>query len=141
MISQGKPASGSARIYIEEPEAHLFPQSQRLIVELMAMIFNKVKEHTSFFITTHSPYILTSFNNLIYAGYLSKAHPEKVDRIENILSKDKHLKPDEVRAYSLSNGTAEEIVSNETGMILGDMIDATSENLGEQFDRLLELDE
>jgi predicted ATPase len=64
-------------VYIEEPEAHLFPSTQKLVVELMARSFRARSGEMSLVITTHSPYILTSVNNLLQAGQVySKASPE-----------------------------------------------------------------
>ncbi|MBK1990624.1 ATP-binding protein, partial [Sphaerospermopsis aphanizomenoides BCCUSP55] len=42
---------------IEEPEAHLFPTSQKYIVNLISLVFNLTEKKHNFFITTHSPYI------------------------------------------------------------------------------------
>lgn len=52
-------------IYIEEPEAHIFPTAQKHIVELIATVFNSKSDGLQFFITTHSPYILTATNKRI----------------------------------------------------------------------------
>mgnify|MGYP006206212493 CR=1 FL=1 len=48
---------------IEEPEAHLFPVAQKHLIELLAIMVNR-NEDNQLIITTHSPYILSSFNNL-----------------------------------------------------------------------------
>ena len=45
-------------IYIEEPEAHLFPSAQKKVVELIATIFNMSNKPMQFVITTHSPYLI-----------------------------------------------------------------------------------
>lgn len=59
-------------VYIEEPEAHIFPTGQKHLVELISTIFNSSVNNIRFVITTHSPYILTAFNNLIQAGMLGR---------------------------------------------------------------------
>lgn len=53
-------------VIIEEPEAHLFPQAQRKIVNLIALMVNTTGSKV--LITTHSPYILTAANILLYSG-------------------------------------------------------------------------
>jgi predicted ATP-dependent endonuclease of OLD family len=40
---------------IEEPEAHLFPQAQKKLIELLSLVVNKTR--SQIIITTHSPYV------------------------------------------------------------------------------------
>jgi predicted ATPase len=63
--------------YIEEPEAHLFPFAQRDIVNLISLSFNRSVVPSQFILTTHSPYILTAFNNNIHAGELERSLPQE----------------------------------------------------------------
>lgn len=126
-------------VYIEEPEAHLFPTSQKDIVDLIATVYNFRKERMQFFITTHSPYILTSFNNLLQAGVLAKDDPSNVSRITKIIPKNCWLNGDDIAVYSLSDGICHNIISSETGLINAEIIDSVSEDLAIQFDRLLEI--
>ncbi len=104
-IAFSNPDIGGNSIYIEEPEAHIFPSAQKNIVELISTVYNARKDSLQFFITTHSPYILTAFNNLIQAGILAEdATEEKIDRISRHVPKTRFLNPDEVSVYSLENG-------------------------------------
>ena len=57
-------------VIIEEPEAHLFPIAQKNVVSLISLMVNSTDSRA--IITTHSPYILTSLNILLYS-----------DKIEN----------------------------------------------------------
>ncbi len=128
-------------IYIEEPEAHIFPDTQRKIIEAIAYVYNLSEQPVQFVITTHSPYILTSFNNLIQAGILeSKVDEEKKKELYKIVPKEMLLKPEQVKAYSLDNGTAERIDCDDTGLIAGDLLDEVSEKIAIQFDQLLDLE-
>lgn len=54
-------------ITLEEPEAHLYPYSQYKMVELIGRLYNRPNTAKKFVITTHSPYLLSSFNNLLFA--------------------------------------------------------------------------
>ncbi len=127
--------------YIEEPEAHLFPTAQKDIVDLIATVYNFRKDRIQFFITTHSPYILTAFNNLLQAGMLAKAaQKEQLKRITKIVPESRFLNPDEMAVYSLSNGTCNNIISSETGLIEAEVIDSVSQDLAIQFDNLLEIE-
>ena len=127
-------------IYIEEPEAHLFPTSQRAIVELLAMVFNTSANPLQFFVTTHSPYILTSLNNLMQAGYLLKRLPEdKHARICEIVPKEQIIRPQDVSAYTLGAGSGDRLCCDETGLIPTNVIDEVSDAPSIQFGDLLEV--
>lgn len=128
-------------VYIEEPEAHLFPSAQRKIVDLIALIHNEAKIPTQFVITTHSPYILTALNNLIYAGHISTQLSDgEMSRLEDIVPQERFLKTADIRVYSLHNGISESIISDETGMITTSTIDEVSDELATQFDSILSLE-
>jgi hypothetical protein len=128
-------------IIIEEPESHVFPSTQKDIVNLICFIYNQKKPYINFLITTHSPYILTAFNNLILGGDIyPKAGQDKIEKIihpEFLLKKEPESP---VTAYHLKNGVLEKIMDSETGLILAEGIDKVSEDIGEQFNQLLDLE-
>ena len=57
---------------MEEPESSVFPKTQYDLMRLFAWLSSEPRLGFPFAITTHSPYILSSFNNLIYAGQLGQ---------------------------------------------------------------------
>jgi len=127
-------------VYIEEPEAHLFPSAQRNIVELIATVFNSRKEQLQFFITTHSPYVLTALNNLLQAGLLyEESSPDIQHQLEEIVSRYKSLDVSDLSAYVLMNGKCNTIVCPDTGLIDARVIDSVSDELAIEFDKLLNL--
>ena len=129
-------------IYIEEPEAHIFPAAQKSIVELISTVYNARKDSLQFVITTHSPYILTALNNLLQAGILATdAMEEKIEQISHHVPRSRFLTPDEVAVYSLENGYCKSIIDEETGLIDTNIIDEVSNELAIEFDELLELEE
>jgi hypothetical protein len=130
----------SHTVYIEEPEAHLFPSAQRNVVELIATVFNCRKEQLQFFITTHSPYVLTAFNNLLQAGLLYQESSGDVQRqLEKIVSRYKSLDVSDLSAYVLMDGKCRSIVCPETGLIDAKVIDSVSDDLAIEFEQLLNL--
>lgn len=133
------PNGGGYSLIIEEPEAHIFPSTQREIVELMSLVFNQSKYPVQYFITTHSPYILTSFNNLLYAGVLEEDEKVNKEELYTIIPKEQILKRGTVAAFEMSGGTAKSIMSEETGMIFAEYLDRVSEETSIQFDKLLDL--
>ena len=125
-------------VYIEEPEAHLFPSTQRLLVELMARVFRARKSEMCLVITTHSPYILTSINNLLQAGKTYAAASRAAqERLAQVVPPSSILKSDEVAFFTLENGGSKSILDPETGLIDGAAIDQVSDDIALQFDKLL----
>jgi predicted ATPase len=125
-------------VYIEEPEAHLFPSTQKLIVELMARAFRRRKDEMRLTITTHSPYILTSMNNLLQAGKIYAAAPGAARRrLAQVVRPTDILRPGEVAFFALENGGAKPILDPETGLIDASAIDQVSNDIAIQFDKLL----
>lgn len=129
-------------IYIEEPEAHIFPTAQKQIMELISMVKNFSTYNRQFIITTHSPYILTSLNNMMYGGYLyNKLKNDKEnDELYKILPKELLLDPKIVNVYSIENGKVKSIIDKETHLISSDIIDQVSEDIAIEFDGLLNVE-
>jgi hypothetical protein len=142
----------SSILFIEEPEAHLFPLSQKRIIDLIAIVFNnavKQSKKARFFLTTHSPYILTSLNNLIQAGNILKSinkHSDKNIRdklkkqLFTIVDEDQILDINDISAYMLQHGKLENIIDQETQLINATLIDEISDEIGCTFDQLLTLE-
>lgn len=125
-------------IYIEEPEAHLFPLSQKAMIELIAYVANSTKYKTQVVLTTHSPYVMTSFNNLIQA---SDALNEGADaaKVESIVTKDEIIYYKDVSAYSLSNGKCVNLMDEEMQLISPTTLDEVSEQIADEFGKLVDL--
>lgn len=133
------PRSGQT-VYIEEPEAHLFPSAQRNVIELIATVFNYRKEKLQFFITTHSPYVLTALNNLLQAGILYEESSQDIlHQLEKIVPRYKALTTSDLSAYVLANGKCSSIICSDTGLIDAKVIDSVSDELAIEFDKLLNL--
>lgn len=120
--------------FIEEPEAHLFPVSQKHIVSLIGLIYNMQQNSV---ITTHSPYILTAINNLLLAYDVMQEKGEK--SIEKIIDKDSCINFDDIQAYTIKNGKLISIMNKEERLIGINIIDSVSEEFNGTFDNLLAL--
>jgi hypothetical protein len=88
-------------------------------------------------LTTHSPYILTSINNLLQAGKLYDGAGPDVKRLEGVIPLSQTLRPGEVGFYALEDGGAKAIIDSETGLIDAAVIDGVSDEIATQFDELL----
>lgn len=120
---------------IEEPESHLFPESQKYITELIALVSNC--KH-SVVLTTHSPYVLGTLNNLLYAHTIPKRYSKKADRI---IPMSIWLDDNSFDSWFVKNGTAENCMDAEVHMIQNERIDEISKVINTEFDELLNLQE
>lgn len=125
---------------IDEPEAHLYPTSQRYLVEYFSWFVNMNADNVMM-LATHSPYILTSLNNCLYAGKLAQnADEETKNKISKTLHHQLWLSPNQVGVYKLKDGYLENIVDEESGLIDASKIDEVSEELNIDFDTLLDIE-
>jgi predicted ATPase len=133
----------STSVFIEEPCAHLFPQEQKEAVEYFAKIFRELKDGNGnkvrFFITTHSPYILNSVNNILKKGSLLEKYSNKKDEINSEV-KIPHLFSQETSAYFIDgNGIGKNIFDKKEKYIYDDKIAEISFSIDEDARRLSEL--
>jgi AAA15 family ATPase/GTPase len=126
---------------IEEPEAHLFPIAQKHLIELLVFLAN-AKPENQVIITTHSPYVLTTLNNLLLATRVVAKNPSAEDEVAEVAPKAFRIDPTTFAAYSLGNSFDENepycanIVDPETAMIAQNYLDTVSDLLGMEFDHL-----
>jgi predicted ATP-dependent endonuclease of OLD family len=137
-------------LVIEEPELNCFPETQNKLINYIVEN-NKVQLENDISLsnendfmknqlvfTTHSPYILTSLNNLMYAHEVGKIYP---DEAEKVIERKYWLNPNDVSAYELkTDGTCEDIFNREENLIGAEKIDEISNTLNEQFDALLNIE-
>lgn len=116
-------------LYIEEPEAHLYPSAQKDILELLVFTANIIKSD-SLCIATHSPYILTVLNNLMIANDVKE---KQTDFNSELL-----VNFDEVRAYMI-NGSQKNLMDSEYRIIDADQLDEVSETISNEFSKMVEL--
>ena len=127
---------------LEEPEAHLFPVAQKQLIELLALMVNQ-NDDNQLIITTHSPYVLTVFNNLLFANRVVEKNPSTESEVAQIIPQDSWLSAKDFSAYSLGNQSVSEdtsycesIFNQEKGTIQQNYLDTVSEILGGDFQAL-----
>ncbi len=126
-------------LIVEEPEAHIFPSTQYDLMRLFAWLSSETWFNFSFAITTHSPYTMSSFNNLIYAGQLASEKPELKGEIETLVPERFWIGDGSFRAYCIHDGVLKSILS-ESGLIDGEYLDSVSDTIEHEFDSLLRLE-
>lgn len=126
----------SISFILEEPEQNLYPNTQVELIKNIVKACNGYHPST-LLITTHSPYILTAINNLIYAAKVGKNSPEAV---EQIIPQKMWLSEDIVSAYRVADGTAEIIMDDEIKEIMAEKIDEVSQDINNQYELLAEIE-
>ena len=89
--------------------------------------------------TTHSPYVLAALNNLIFAYKVAYEKPEKAVEVEKVIPKDSWLNPDDFAAYFVADGTVRSIINPKTGLISENELDGVSDEIGDEFDTLMDI--
>ena len=138
-VPTGEDSARSDEFFIEEPEAHIFPKKQYEIVQYFAEIVNDESLSPAISITTHSPYILSAFNNLIEAGQVAKAKPELIVNVAKLIPEQFWIKEEDFKAYAIEGGVLKSIVAKDTGLVSANYLDQVSETIGMEFDALLRL--
>lgn len=123
---------------IEEPEAHLFPIAQKDIVNLISLMVNATS--SSVIITTHSPYILTSANILLYSGKVEAKHLKDGRKV--IIPRNLRMTYENFIAYKVGgkSKTIASLMDEETYMINVEYIDEVSSITNLELNMLLDLE-
>ena len=89
--------------------------------------------------TTHSPYVLSSFNTLMLAYKVGHQSEENRAKVEALIPARHWINPDDFSAYYVGGGTVRSIISDTTGLISESELDDVSEDLAGEQDQLLDL--
>jgi hypothetical protein len=95
-------------------------------------------------ITTHSPYVLSVINNLLFAKRVIEKNPEVNKNVNEIIPLEYHLNPVNFSAYSVGNtligeSYCENIFNSKTGLIKQSYLDTVSDMLSGDFNQLYEI--
>lgn len=125
-------------VYIEEPEAHLFPSAQSLLMQfLIGSIMSSGTK--SLIITTHSPYIMSQLNVYLKAGQLAKRKKKNLE-INEIVPRECWLTRADLSAFAIQDRSLVNIVDDDEGLIDGTYLDGISEGLSRDFSALLKIE-
>ncbi len=119
---------------IEEPESNLFPESQKWVVELISMV---IGAGNALILTTHSPYVLGTVNNLLYAGVIGPLFPEKVS---SVISSCKWIDFRECTALFVENGRVADCMDAELKQIDNSLLDQISHGINREYDELFAIE-
>lgn len=116
---------------LEEPEQNLFPNSQKSVMEFLLKKLNACNDN-KIIITTHSPYVLETINNSIYAGLLS----EKGVKVDDLVAIDEQISYDKVSAYKIVDGVTKSIKLDELKQLDSAEIDSCSIDINKVYTEL-----
>ena len=125
-LLEGKPSC----IILEEPEAHLYPDSQKYMAEALATFAHAGSQ---VIVTTHSPYILGEFNNLLYAAEIHLADEQR----DAIVPSCEVLDASWTKAVHVINGQVVDGMAD--GLVDNSLIDGASDTINNENDALMEL--
>lgn len=136
--------SNGLTFVVEEPELNLFPAAQKhLVKKLVEKCASYYYDHEKFtnelVITTHSPYVLASLNNLLLAHNIATKKPNSISKIEEIIPKRSWIDSNKFSAYALGNGEARSIIDNDSLLISESELDSVSEEINSEFDLLMDV--
>jgi len=126
-------------VNIEEPEAHLFPETQVTLMRYIALVANTTDSRI--LITTHSPYILQSTNLLTFSAKIEKNNDYGK---ANVVACDERVPARNVNAFlfyrNKSGGfKSKSIINKEQGLINTLEIDTISNVTDSKFMRLMNI--
>lgn len=125
----------STFIIIEEPEAHLFPTAQYEVIKLIMLLANT--NNSIVIITTHSPYVLGSLNNLFYAYSVGI---EQKNKIEPIIPECFWKNPDTASSFLLKNGIATSVLRADLKQIELEQLDEAGDVMLNEYNQIFEVD-
>ena len=126
--------NGLTNFIIEEPELNLFPVTQKHLIKYLAE--KCTQNDNNLMVTTHSPYVLSSLNLLVFAYQTAQKRPELIEKIKAIVPQESWINPTEFAAYYVDEGTVRSIINPKTGLISENELDEVSDMIGDEFDAL-----
>lgn len=129
--------SGLINFIIEEPELNLFPITQKHLIKYLAE--KCTQNDNNLMVTTHSPYVLSSLNLLVFAYQTAQKRPELIKEIKAIVPQESWINPTEFAAYYVDGGTVRSIINPKTGLISENELDEVSDMIGDEFDALMNI--
>ncbi len=122
---------------IEEPELNLYPTAQQGLLNWL--VEKCTKGENDLTITTHSPYILSHLNLLLYAYQVAEKYPERREAVAAIVPEASWINPKEFACYQVEHGGVQSLVDAELGLIDNNELDGLSGDAADAFDNLIRL--
>ena len=124
---------------IEEPELNLYPSSQKDLIEYIIDRINQSSD--KIVITTHSPYLLTSIDNLIQANNVAGKNKstDVSNEVKKLIPSSSWLDFNNISCYFFDKGGCKSTLDEENKSIGPSNIDDISLEISDTFEKLLVL--
>ena len=106
-----------------------------MVVELISLV---VGAGNAVLLTTHSPYVLGTVNNLLYAHSVGKVSAEQAAQI---ISRCKWIDDTACTALFMENGQAVDCMDHDLMQIDNSLLDQISHGINKQYDELFEIEQ
>ena len=128
----------SAQLFIEEPEQNLYPESQKMVIMSIVRSLKKAlgngSEQSLAVVTTHSPYVMSVVNVLLYGSVVAGRRLK-----QDVVSEDCILPPFSISGYYIDGeGVFQSILDTEVPMLSGNHLDGVSDWVEDSISRLNE---
>ncbi len=134
------PVKLASLFVIEELELHGFPTLQKALLNYVVERRKHPSLNNAYFVLpTHSPYILSAINNLIFAAKVGAQSKELASEADKIIKKEVWISKEDFSAFYIKDGKAVSILDEKTGLIDENELDLISEDLAGEFDALMDL--
>ena len=130
--------NNGVKVFLEEPEQNLFPRTQYGLIKWLARKLNGNKLN-ELFVSTHSPYILSSLNNLIQAHESSQIGNASKSIVKKIMKQADFVNFEDVSVYGIDKGRAKTLLDKENRLISQSFLDSASIDISNEFSRLLDV--
>ena len=99
--------------------------------------FGKIDKGIVHIYTTHSPFILSSLNNLLFA-FSKGTEKDSINEIDidSIISKKSWINPNDFSAFQIIDGKTKSVFNRKTGLIENNIIDSVSEDIINDFRKI-----
>jgi len=131
-------------IIIEEPELNLFPVVQ---TNLLKQIFEWANSSLSnIYITTHSPYVFSEVDNLIfandiYSAALEKGNNDLAHKVMKLVRPETMIRYEDISSYYFEdNGNVKKVNDDKHRLSGADAVDMASDITSSVFDQLMDLE-
>lgn len=119
----------------------VFPENSKHPTDIVEYVRKRIEKlEGKLLILTHSPYVITTLNNMIEAGLIWEKYPEQRQSVLEVIPCGQIISPSEIECYEYKNGEYINMRKKDTYLFSADTIDDVSDVTSSQFTDLLNIE-